>query len=53
MCGVSECDSEASIMGRPWPIRGCCTMKKSKTIPRVNLSRNIDRIMVNYVLELF
>jgi hypothetical protein len=22
-CGVSECDREASIMRRPWPIRGC------------------------------
>jgi hypothetical protein len=26
--GVSECDREASIMRRPWPTRGCCTMKK-------------------------
>jgi hypothetical protein len=23
MCGVSECDQEASIMRRPWPTRGC------------------------------
>jgi hypothetical protein len=22
-CGVSEYDQEASIMWRPWPIRGC------------------------------
>jgi hypothetical protein len=27
-CGVSECDREASIMRRPWPTRGCCTIKK-------------------------
>jgi hypothetical protein len=23
---VSECDREASIMGRPWPAGGCCAM---------------------------
>ena len=22
---MSECDREASLMGRPWPIRGCGT----------------------------
>ena len=27
-CGVSECDSEASIMRRHWPTRGCCAMEK-------------------------
>jgi hypothetical protein len=27
-CGVSEFDSETSIMGRPWPTRGCCAMVK-------------------------
>jgi hypothetical protein len=27
-CGVSECDCEASIMRRPWPMGGCCAMKK-------------------------
>jgi hypothetical protein len=26
-CGVSECDREASIMRRPWPTTGCCTME--------------------------
>jgi hypothetical protein len=26
-CGVSECDHEASIMRRPWPIRGFCAME--------------------------
>ena len=25
-CGVPECDREASIMRRPWPTGGCCTM---------------------------
>jgi hypothetical protein len=29
-CGVSEYDREASIMRRPWPTRGCCTMEKKK-----------------------
>jgi hypothetical protein len=28
MCGVSECDREASIMRRPWPTRDCCAMEK-------------------------
>jgi hypothetical protein len=28
-CGVSECDREASIVRRPWPIRGCCAMGKN------------------------
>ena len=27
-CGVSECDREASIVRRPWPTGGCCTMEK-------------------------
>jgi hypothetical protein len=26
MCGVSECDREASIKRRPWPTRGCFAM---------------------------
>jgi len=26
-CGVSECDREASKVKRPWPTRGCGTMK--------------------------
>ena len=25
-CGVSECDREASMMGRAWPTGGCCAM---------------------------
>jgi hypothetical protein len=28
-CGVSECDREASIMRRPWPTGGCCSMGKN------------------------
>ena len=26
MCGVSECDREASILRRPWPTGGCCAV---------------------------
>ena len=26
VCGVSECDREASIMRGHWPTRGCCVM---------------------------
>jgi hypothetical protein len=29
-CGVSECDREASTLRRPWPRRGCCTIKKNE-----------------------
>jgi hypothetical protein len=25
---LNECDREASILRRSWPIRGCCAMKK-------------------------
>jgi hypothetical protein len=28
-CGVSECRLEASVVRRPWPIRGCYTMGKN------------------------
>ena len=32
-CGVSECDSEASIMRRPWPTRGLmCNRKKENRL---------------------
>ena len=30
-CGVSECDSEASMMRRSWPNRGCCAMGRKLT----------------------
>jgi hypothetical protein len=29
-CNVFECDSESSIMRRPWPNGGCCVMVKKK-----------------------
>jgi hypothetical protein len=29
-CGVSECDREASIVGRSSPSRDCCAMKKKR-----------------------
>ena len=28
-CGVSELDNEGSILRRPWPPRGCRTIKKN------------------------
>jgi hypothetical protein len=31
-CGVSECDREASIMRRPWSIRGCCAMGEKNVV---------------------
>jgi hypothetical protein len=30
-CGVSECDSEASVMRMPWPTRGCWALGKGKS----------------------
>jgi hypothetical protein len=32
-CGVSECDSDSSIMRRPWPTTSCCAMGKSVSVP--------------------
>ena len=44
-CGVSECDREASIMGKPWSMKGCSFIRSfgilsndrskasSKTVP--------------------
>jgi len=38
-CGVSECDGKASIMGRPWPTGGCCTVRgKSKKFPKIEFA---------------
>jgi hypothetical protein len=28
MCGVSECDREASTMRKPWPTTGCRAVEK-------------------------
>jgi len=32
VCGVSECDHEASIMIRFWPTRGCRAMKEEEEV---------------------
>ena len=32
-CVVSGCDRKASIMRRPWTIRGCCTMGEKLRVP--------------------
>jgi hypothetical protein len=39
VCGVSECDREASIMRAPWPNRGCSALQKKTKykIPFLNL----------------
>jgi len=29
-CGACGCDREASIMRRPWPMRGCRAMEREK-----------------------
>jgi len=33
-CSVSECDGETSLMRRPWPTPGCCTMVKTNATGR-------------------
>jgi hypothetical protein len=38
---VSECDREASIMGRPWPNRGCCAIGE-KNLTKILV---IDRLV--------
>jgi hypothetical protein len=43
-CGVSKCDREASIMRRPWPTRGCCTMEKNSNIRRMKLDSQIREL---------
>jgi hypothetical protein len=40
VCGVSECDREASITRRPWPTRGCCVMEKK--LPYTIFTNTID-----------
>ena len=37
--GVSECDREASIMMRPWPTRGYCTIEKNVNVNYLNILR--------------
>ena len=36
-CGVSECDSETSIMRRPWHTGGCCSTEKQRPLCLVML----------------
>jgi hypothetical protein len=40
-CGVFECDSEASIMRRPWPTRGCCAIGKKKMVGEISCYKHI------------
>jgi hypothetical protein len=56
--GASECDPEASTMGRPWPTRGCRTIRKEqyprtarfKVLTVVMLKMNVAlcRLVNNY-----
>jgi hypothetical protein len=40
-CGVSEYDSEASILRRLWPTVGCCIKVRKKKVPFSNFGRCI------------
>jgi hypothetical protein len=42
---VSECDIEASIIRRPWPTRGCCTMEGK------NVQCKVRKERINYIAE--
>jgi hypothetical protein len=46
VCGVSECDREASIIKRPWPTRGCYTTDKF-----VNISKFYKPLQKNLCLS--
>ena len=51
---MSECDSEALIMRKPWPTKGCCTIKKLdiKFISWIPFSQNNERY-VCIVLKIY
>jgi hypothetical protein len=49
-CGVSECESEALRVRRPWPTRRCCAMeeKKLKRLRLLHISIPIEKIIKEY-----
>ena len=50
MYGVSKGDGEALIIRKPWPTRGCCTIKK--ILPCASSERNIITSPRSIVLPL-
>ena len=48
-CGVSECNLQASIMGKPWPSRGWCTMKNKSFFLSKRLLINVYPIVNCYI----
>jgi hypothetical protein len=49
VCGLSECDREASIMMRPWPAKGCCAMGEGNTVLQC---RTNDLLRIKYRFQL-
>jgi hypothetical protein len=47
VCGVFECDRDASIMKRPWPTRGCYVIER-KRYPELSKLQSSNTI--NYTL---
>jgi hypothetical protein len=47
-CGVSECDREASIMKKPWSIKGCCKTGRRKLFPYFALWHSANDKVVTY-----
>jgi hypothetical protein len=50
-CGLSDYDREASIMKKPWPSRGCCTIRIYIYTYSYSLAKVLNRFFVlNYFL---
>jgi len=52
-CGVSERDRVASIIGRPWPTRGCCALGggiNNRTITNLRSSQETKCFSVKYAV---
>jgi hypothetical protein len=47
-CGVSECDCEASIIGRPWPTRGCYAIENIICLFLCSFNENLN-VSANYI----
>jgi len=46
---VSECDSEASTMRKPWPIRGSCATGMKKTFLWINFRYGFNLYIYIYI----
>jgi hypothetical protein len=49
VCGVSECDSEASIMWRPWPTRGCCALGGGEYVLFIERGLHVIKLFLGFI----